>query len=86
MAEFKAGDIVKYDNGKLDYIFKCSDGVLGVNACNIAWIERGLRDYGDELYPLDTVDMCDAEVVDHYGDGTSMDGCWWYRANKNYVD
>ena len=87
MQDIKPGDIIKYDNGKLDYIFKldANEGP-GINACNKSWIERGLRNYGDELYPISTLDLSDAGVVGHYGDGSYGNGIKWYEDHKNDVD
>ena len=48
--EYKAGDIIEYDDGKLDYLMRVSDeDELGVNACSRSWIERGDRSFGDEV-------------------------------------
>ena len=87
MQDLKPGDIIKYANGKLDYIFKLNaDEGLWINACNKSWIERGLRSYGDELYPTSSLDLSDAEVAGHYGDGSYGNGIKWYEAHKNDVD
>lgn len=80
--ELKPGDIIKYSDGKLDYIMLDANGDTAINACNKSWIERGLRLFGQELYPCYTIDMQDAEVVGHYGSGTLDDGMTWYDANK----
>lgn len=83
---FKPGDVVEYPSGKREYVFRCltgeEKGEPGVNACNLSWVERGLRTYGQELYPIRTLDMTDVTVVDHFGDGYQEDGREWYELNK----
>ncbi len=64
-----------------------SSGILslvswGVNACARSYVDRGDKNYGDELYLLLDVDMSDVTIVDHYGDGSSIDGCRWYESQK----
>lgn len=56
-----------------------TDAEPAVNACNTSWIERGLRFYGQELYPIRVLDMEGIVVVDHYGDGSLDDGRRWYK-------
>lgn len=83
--EFKAGDIIAYENGRLDYLISIpGEQGLFVNACNPSWIERGLRNFCDECYPLSSLDE-GAKVVGHYGSGTRDDAWKWYEENKeNY--
>lgn len=79
----KAGDIIEWTDGKRDYIFRHPvTGQLGVNACARSYVDRGDKNYGDELYLLLDVDMSDVTIVDHYGDGSSIDGCRWYESQK----
>ena len=49
-------------------------------------VERGLRTYGQELYPIRTLDMTNVTVVDHFGDGYQEEGREWYELNKGLVD
>ena len=80
MGEIKAGDIIRL-YGKEEYVFliDAEHGTLGTNACNESWIERGLRNYGEECYPLTRDEYDEAEVVGHYGDGYYFDGRAWYE-------
>ena len=88
--KFKPGDVIEYPGGHRDYVFRCLTrgfrGEPGLNACNISWVERGLRTYGQELYPIRTLDMTDVKVVDHFGDGYQEEGREWYELNKDVVD
>ena len=83
-AQYKAGDIIKYEDGRLDYLMRIEgEEGLWVNACNPSWIERGLRGFCDECYPFFSGRYGDgAVVVGHYGDGTYGDACRWYAENK----
>lgn len=85
MKNFKLGDIIEYPSGERDYVFRAVNGEPAVNACNKSWIERGLRLYGQELYPIRTLDMEGVVIVDHYGDGWIDDGREWYEDNKDLV-
>lgn len=79
--KIKAGDIIEYPSGRREYVFRTigEDAEPAVNACNESWIERGLRLYGQELYPIRVLDMDGVVVVDHYGDGLLDDGRRWYK-------
>lgn len=83
--EYKAGDIIEYDDGKLDYLMRVSDeDELGVNACSRSWIERGDRSFGDEVYAFFGSGLDEgAKVVGHFGDGTWDDAQNWYEENKD---
>ena len=82
--KFKAGDVVQYSNGKLDYLVsaRCNSG-LGVNACNPVWIDRQDRHFCQEVYPFTHDDMEDCVVVGNFGNGTVSDACDWYQNNKD---
>lgn len=83
----KAGDILVYhgcSGDTFDYVFRCDDGRLGTSAVNPSWIERGLRYYGQELYPIQSEGyLLDTEVIGHYGDGSAHDGIEWYNSHRN---
>lgn len=82
--KFKAGDVVQYSNGRLDYLVQIEDSeLLGVNACNPSWIDRQDRHFCQEVYPFTNDDMKDCVVVGHYGNGTVSDACNWYQNNKD---
>lgn len=82
--KFKAGDVVQYSNGRLDYLVQIEDSeLLGVNACNPLWIDRQDRHFCQEVYPFTHEDMQDCVVVGHCGDGTVEDACSWYQNNKD---
>ena len=80
--KIQAGDIIRFANGREEYVFDCGDGILGTNACNESWIARGLREYGDECYPLTADEIEEAEVVGHLGNGLISDARKW-RAGTN---
>ena len=136
MAEFKAGDVVKYGTGFISipkskwtqYVNLWDDGTdpgheyKDLTSVNIVdaedpdsgnFYDMGFATFknGDALIfnsngsktvhdvsayeamrmiesgeSINADEPADAEVVDRYGDGTSMDDVWWYKANKNYVD
>ena len=77
----KAGDIIRL-YGVEEYVFQLGNGALGTNACNERWIERGLREYGEECYPLTREEIEECEVVGHYGDGWSLEGREWYESKN----
>lgn len=80
---YEAGDIVEYANGRRDYLIKVDeDGGIGVNACNPSWIERGLRDFGDECYAFFAGLQDGAKIVGHFGNGSVEDAKQWYATNK----
>lgn len=86
--KFKAGDVVRYPNGRLDYLVLVpgngrDEDTLGVNACNPAWIDRQDRFFCQEVYPFTHDDMEECVVVGHYGSGTVGDACNWYKHNKD---
>ena len=78
ISDIKAGDIIKMAGGTLEYVFRDDEDVLYLNACNESWIARGLRGYGEEGYPINSLDIEGAEIVGHYGDGWFSDGWRWY--------
>lgn len=82
--KFRAGDVVRYSNGRLDYLVQVEDSeLLGVNACNPLWIDRQDRHFCQEVYPFTQDDMEDCVVVGHCGDGTVENACSWYQNNKD---
>lgn len=83
--EFKAGDVVQYDDGKMDYLIKIEgDDGLFINACNPSFIERGLRYFGQELYPF-TYDCRQLVIVcGHYKDGSVDSAISWFAENKEF--
>lgn len=81
--KFEAGDVVEYENGRLDYLVAIpgKEG-LWVNACSPSWIERGLRSFCEECYPFTSYDADEAKVVGHFGDGSCTSAQSWYSDNK----
>jgi hypothetical protein len=44
LKKFKAGDIIRYPDGRLDYlIFIPNENGLWVNACNPEWVKQGRK-------------------------------------------
>lgn len=85
--EFKAGDIVQYEDGRIDYLVAIpeEEGCLFVNACNPKWIARGRREFCQELYPFGAFDRKCAKVIGHFGDGSCDSARSWYADNvENY--
>lgn len=84
--KIKPGDIISPDNGEhLTYVFGVQKGYgveFGINACSKSWIADGRRDYADEIYVLDEIELSMYDVVGHYGDGSYGDGMEWYKKNK----
>lgn len=80
---FGAGDVIEYEDGRLDYLMRVDDEYeLGVNACSKSWIERGDRNFGDEVYAFFGNGLDEgARVVGHFGNGTWDDAREWYAAN-----
>lgn len=82
--EFKAGDVVQYEDGRLDYLVAVpeEEGCLFVNACNPSWIAKQRREFCQELYPFDREG---AKVVGHFGKGDCDSARSWYADNvENY--
>lgn len=77
MAKVQAGDIIRFADGREEYVFDCGNGVLGTNACSDSWIRMGLRRYGDECYPLTRDEIEECEVVGHCGNGYISDAARW---------
>lgn len=81
--KFTAGDIIRQSDGRLDYLIAIpGETGLWTNACNPAWIERGLRLFGQECYPFTNDDAADATVVGHQGGGSREDAAAWYAAHR----
>ena len=80
MKKAKPGDIIQL-GGIEYYVFKDDNGNNCINAVNESWIDRGLRYYGEECYPLNER-YDDYAVIDHYTcsypDGTQEAGEDWY--------
>lgn len=79
------GDIIVFNNGLNSnfphYVFELEyhgSGVLGINACNLLWVNKGLKFYGEECFILDDEDFATAQVIDHFGNGRQEDGICWY--------
>lgn len=81
---FSAGDIIEYEGGGRDYLVSVEgEEGLWVNACNPSWVERGLRDFCDELYQFFADRLYEgSKVVGHEGSGTVEDARRWYAANR----
>lgn len=81
---FKAGDVVRYPDGRLDYLVEMpGETGLWVNACNPSWIERGLRGFCEECYPFFAERLFEGTaVIGHFGEGTCDDARFWYAENK----
>ena len=74
-----AGDIVEYESGWREYVFRTDDNGLAENACSLSWIKNGRREYGQEVYPQTPMHgFCGALVVDHVGTGSWIDGMAWF--------
>ena len=51
MSKFNAGDVIRYPDGRLDYLVSIpGEEGLWVSAVNPSWIDRGLRDFCEECY------------------------------------
>ena len=78
--DFKAGDIVQYEHGGLDYLVEVEgEEGLFVNACNPKWVDAGRRGFCDELYPFGSEG---AVRVGHYGDGDCDSARMWFTKNR----
>lgn len=83
---FKAGDVVQYQNGNVEYLVAGvgkDKGKLFVNACSKSYIDRGLSSFAEKVYPFTKDDEEICKVVDHYGDGSLNSAVSWYKKNKN---
>ena len=66
---YRAGDIIEYEGGGRDYLVSIEgEEGLWVNACNSTWIERGLRDFCDELRSASSYFDGHARVIIVVGD------------------
>lgn len=82
-SNFKAGDVIQYCGGSLDYLIDSPELGLCINACNKNFIESGRRVFGEELYPFfDGEGWKYCKVVGSYGDGSYKDAVTWYSVNK----
>ena len=83
--EYKAGDVVQYDDGRLDYLIEIPEqNGFWVNACNPTWIEDGRRSFCEECYPFFSDRLYDgATVVGHFRKGTVDDARKWYAENRS---
>lgn len=82
-SDFKAGDIVQYIGGSLDYLINSPELGLCINSCDKSCIESGKNVFGDELYPFfDGEGWKYCKVVGSYGKGSYKDAVMWYNANK----
>lgn len=81
--DFKPGDVVQYNHGKLDYLIYSPELGLCINACSKSFIESGRCVFGEELYPFfegNGWKYC--KIVGKYGTGSYSDAVKWYNANK----
>lgn len=85
LEKFKAGSIIRYPDGKLDYlIFIPNENGLWVNACNPEWVRQGRKRFGEECYPFFVNEMYEgAEVVGHFGDGSLDDARRWFEGQQD---
>lgn len=84
LKDFKPGDVVQYDRGNLDYLVSVpGQKGLWVNACNLAWIKRGLKAFCEELYPFTQRDAERCKRVGSFGRGAVQDARTWYGANRD---
>lgn len=82
--DFKAGDVIQYYGGSLDYLIDSPELGLCINSCSKNWIESGTVMFGDELYPFfDGEGWKYCKVVGSYGEGSYKDAVDWYSSNKD---
>lgn len=73
------GDVLEYEDGRHEYVFRTDDGRYGENACSLSWIGRELKQYGEEVYVLTAQSgFLGALVIGHHGDGSFVDGNNWF--------
>lgn len=56
--ELREGDSVLFPTGEIEVLYLTSDGLLGIDATNPAWIKSGRAapcEFG--IYPLTTIDV-----------------------------
>lgn len=75
------GNILRHkETGELNYVFEGDeDSELGVNACKLEDVASGIKEYGEELYPLSLEYLEDYEVVGKYGSGHYHQGSTWWK-------
>ena len=62
--EITEGCTIKFDDGRVEIVYRTVDNELGIDATNRSWVERGLAvpcEYG--IYPLRLSDTEEVEVV-----------------------
>lgn len=63
--EIKDGCKIKYETGRIEKVYLTEDGLLGTDATNPAWIEKGRAvpcEFG--IYPLSTDETEEVEVIE----------------------
>lgn len=62
--EITEGCTIKFNDGRVEIVYRTTDNELGIDATNPTWIERGIAvpcEYG--IYPLTVSETEEVEVV-----------------------